>query len=151
MIAFNSFDEILDYAIQREIEAQEFYNEMAANAKLAHIRPVFEGFAREEQIHEKRLRAIKEGNRQFPAPAKIQSLRIAEYRQPVTQSPDMSYDKVLLLAMQREKSAFKLYSDLAEMSGDAELSKMFLALAQEEAKHKLRFELEYDREYMGEN
>ena len=34
---------------------------------------------------------------------------------------------------------------------DPELRKMFLSLAQEEAKHKLRFEIEYDDEIMKEN
>ena len=53
--------------------------------------------------------------------------------------------------MKREKSAFKLYSDIARSAQDEELRELFLGLAQEEAKHKLRFEVEYDDEVYREN
>jgi rubrerythrin len=57
---------------------------------------------------------------------------------------DLGYQEALILAMKREKAAFRLYSDLAEQSTDPELKAILLSLAQEEAKHKLRFEIEYD-------
>jgi len=53
--------------------------------------------------------------------------------------------------MKKEKAAFKLYTDLAAAVSSADLKNTFLSLAQEEAKHKLRFEVEYDNEIMGEN
>jgi rubrerythrin len=64
---------------------------------------------------------------------------------------DMDYQEALILAMKKEKSAFKLYSDLAKIVLEDNLKSLFLMLAQEEAKHKLRFELEYDREILKEN
>ena len=56
----------------------------------------------------------------------------------------MSYSDVLIFAMKKEKLAYKLYLDLAEKMRNRQLKDMFLLLAQEEAQHKLRFELEYD-------
>ena len=53
--------------------------------------------------------------------------------------------------MKKEKAAFKLYTDLSEKAGDESLRSFFLALAQEEAKHKLSFELEYDDYVLTEN
>ena len=53
--------------------------------------------------------------------------------------------------MKKEKAAYRLYLDLAAVGEDEELTDMFLSLAQEEAKHKLRFEIEYDDEIMKEN
>ena len=50
-----------------------------------------------------------------------------------------------------EKSAFRLYSDLAASVDDNQLKLTFLGLAQEEAKHKLRFEVEYDENILAEN
>jgi rubrerythrin len=47
------------------------------------------------------------------------------------------------MAMKREEAAFNLYTGLAKLAGDEELKRILLALAQEEAKHKLRFEIEY--------
>jgi rubrerythrin len=53
--------------------------------------------------------------------------------------------------MKKEKKAFRLYNDLASTCGDPKLEELFLSLAQEEAKHKLRFEVEYDDYVMSEN
>ena len=63
----------------------------------------------------------------------------------------MDYQHVLILAMKREKAAFKLYTDLAAAVDDAGIKAAFESLAQEEAKHKLRFEVEYDDNILIEN
>jgi rubrerythrin len=46
--------------------------------------------------------------------------------------------------MQKEKKAFQLYTTIAYLMHDKTVAEIFSALAQQEAKHKLRFELEYD-------
>ena len=56
----------------------------------------------------------------------------------------MSYVELLVVGMKKEEKSRKLYSDLASIAQKQELKDMFLKLAQEEAEHKLRFELEYD-------
>lgn len=53
--------------------------------------------------------------------------------------------------MKKEKAAFRLYNDLASTVKDRALRETFLALAQEEARHKLRFEIAYDEEILREN
>jgi rubrerythrin len=78
-------------------------------------------------------------------------LKIADYLVDVELKPDMGYQEVLVFAMKAEKAAFKLYSDLAASADDEELRRTFLALAQEEAKHKLRFEVEYDDDVLRED
>ena len=76
-------------------------------------------------------------------------LKMADYLVDVAPRPQMSLAEILILAMKREKAAFSLYTRLASMISDPDVRKLFLALAQEEAKHKLRFEIEYD-EYLTE-
>jgi rubrerythrin len=44
-----------------------------------------------------------------------------------------------------------LYNDLTEVAGTENLQSLFTALAQEEAKHKLRLETEYEKEIYSEN
>ena len=63
----------------------------------------------------------------------------------------MDYQQALVVAMQKEKMAFKMYSDLAETVDDENVKNVFLSLAQEEAKHKLRFEVEYDEHVLTDN
>ena len=53
--------------------------------------------------------------------------------------------------MKREEKAQQLYSDMGTRTGDPEIKKLFAMLAQEEAKHKLRLETEYDEYVLVEN
>jgi hypothetical protein len=79
-----------------------------------------------------------------PAEGQVVDLRIADYLVDVPASPNLDYRSALVLAMKKEKAAFKLYGYLAASTDDEHVRATFLALAQEEARHKLRFELEYD-------
>ena len=105
---------------------------------------VFTDFSREEQGHKKKLVAIKEGKRFRPSKQTIQNLKIGDYLVEVTPGPNVTYQEALIIAMKKEKAAFRLYHDLASSTDNQELRSLFLSLAQEEAKHKLRFEIEYD-------
>ena len=76
---------------------------------------------------------------------------MSDYLVDVQPKPNMPYEDALILAMKREKNAFKLYMDLAEVAPNDSLQKIFTSLALEESKHKLRFELEYDEFVLREN
>ena len=54
-------------------------------------------------------------------------------------------------ALPTEKVAFRLYLDLADQVENEDQKALFLSLAQEEAKHKLRFEIEYDDVVLNQN
>lgn len=142
---FESIDEILDFAIANEVEANRLYLDLAARMDVAAMKEVFEDFAREEQGHKAKLEAVKRGEYSFGAgAAQVQDLGLADYLVADEPTPDMSYAEALILAMKKEKAAYRLYLDLAAVAESEELTTMFLALASEEAKHKLRFEIEYD-------
>ena len=144
MEKFASVEEILDFAIHREEESIKFYTGLAHKTDNKQMSQVFTDFAREEQSHKKKLLAVKEGKRLMPAQQKIQNLKIGDYLVEVTPGPDVTYQEALIIAMKKEKAAFRLYHDLASSTDNPELSSFFLALSQEEATHKLRFEIEYD-------
>jgi rubrerythrin len=107
------------------------------------MRKVFEKFALEEQEHKRKLEAVKAGKVDI-GNDEIGSLGIAEGVQDVEPRPDMSYVQFLEFAMKKEKTSFRLYNNLASMTKKKELRDIFMKLAQEEAEHKLRFEIEYD-------
>lgn len=150
MDEFNSIEEILDFAIAGETEASQLYTDLALQMENPAMREVFESFAKEELGHKTRLEGVKKGNIQ-PTIGKVTDLKIADYMVDVQPSPNMDYQSAIILAMKKEKAAFKLYTTLASKTQNPELRDMFLSLAQEEAKHKLRFEIEYDNEVMKEN
>ena len=150
MDTFESFIAVLDYAIEKEIEANQFYTDLAKKMKNPAIRKVFEAFAKEELGHKAKLEAIKQGKEIQPA-KEITDLKIADYTVDVEPAPDMSYQDALILAMKKEKAAFRLYLDLADQVENEDQKALFLSLAQEEAKHKLRFEIEYDDVMLNQN
>ena len=151
MKEFISVDDILDFAINAEQEAVNFYTSLAEHSKNASMKKVFNDFAQEEMKHKSMLMGIKE-HRKFDFPdAKVRNLKIADYLVNVKPSASMTYEEALILAMQKEKKAFLLYMNLSEQTEEPSMKKLFLSLAQEESKHKLRFELEYDEYILREN
>ena len=151
MKQWNSVGEILDFAIVNEQEAHGFYDDLAGKMDRPWMSQIFKNFAKEELGHKKKLEDIKAGKKWGPSEKKALDLQIGDYLVADQASPQMDYQQALILAMKKEKKAFKLYTNLAETCGDANLENVFLALAQEEAKHKLRFEIEYDDYIMTEN
>ena len=136
--------EVLDFAILQEEAAAAFYSQWADKMEAPAMREALTGFAREEQGHREKLLKVKSGKTLEPAADKVMDLRLADYLVEMTPSLDMRYQDILVVAMKKEKAAFMLYNHLAAATHTGELKNLFLALAAEEAKHKLRFELEYD-------
>jgi len=152
MQKFESTNDALDFAIQKEQEAHDFYMQISENIDRPTMKVIFAQFAREELGHKAKLEAVKRDGVLMSAEQKIMNLGIADYvvgdAEP---SPNMSYQEALIVAMNAEKRAFRLYTDLAASTDYPGMRELFLGLAQEEAKHKLRFEIEYDDHILTDN
>lgn len=61
MTKFKSIDEVLDFAISREIEAQTFYLRLADIVETPEMAKVFSDLASEELEHKVKLQAVKAG------------------------------------------------------------------------------------------
>ena len=151
MNKIETVNEILDFAINEEQMAVDFYSELADVAKTDDMRQVFIKFAEEEIKHKQRLLKIKEEGFYTLEKEQITDLKISDYIVNVKPTPGMTYEDALILAMKKEKAAFKLYLALSDRAPNAQLKDIFLGLAQEESKHKLRFEIEYDEYVLREN
>ena len=150
-MTLDSVEEILDFAIREEEQARDFYRDLAARMETKPMREAFEEFAREEEGHREKLLAVKQGKILRPSATKVQDLKIADYLVEGPVGADFDYQQALVVAMKKEKAAFRLYSDLAERTSDPALRLTFRSLAQEEARHKLRFEVEYDEHVLEWN
>ena len=133
MTDWKSADAVLDYAIAREMEAERFYMDLTAKMTKPWMADMFKTFALQERGHKAKLEAVKTGRMLVPAEGKVLDLKIADYTVDVPPDPNMNFQDALILAMKREKAAFKLYTDLAAAAGSDELRQTFEALAQEEA------------------
>jgi rubrerythrin len=151
MKTFANIDEIIDFAMQTEQDAVDFYTRLASTMKNKQMQEVFLEFAREEVGHKARLQKIRDERLFDLEVEKVRDLKISDYVVAGNPSGDMEYADALVLAMKREKAAFKLYTTLSERTDSPEIKRIFQALAVEESRHKLRFEIEYDEYVMREN
>ena len=95
--------------------------------------------------------AVKEGGALNNAHKRPVDLKMTDYLVDVEETPEMTYQDALIIAMKREQVAFKLYTDMAAKIEDAELKSLFESLAREEASHKNYFESEYDDKIYTDN
>lgn len=151
MEEFKTINDILDFAINSEQEAVDFYTALANQSKNEEMQKVFTQFAGEEMGHKAKLLNIKETGEYTIRKGGIKDMKISDYLVDIVPRPDMSYQDALNVAMKKEKAAFKLYMDLAGKAPNQHMEDLFLSLAQEESKHKLRFEIEYDEYVLREN
>ena len=138
-------DEILEFAIARELEAYRFYMALADRVDSSEMRKVFEDLAKEELEHKAKLEleVIKTGKTLPPA----EKVTIPDHDyilSDVDSALDMDYKDMLMLGVEKEEASFRTYVNLLASVDDEESREVLLALAEEEVKHKLRFETEYD-------
>ena len=132
MKEFTNINEILDFAIGEEQAAVDFYLQLAAQSKNQQTKTIFHEYAEEEMRHKANLLSIKESGIFKLTDEKVKDLKISEYLLDVKPYANMSYQDALILAMKKEKAAFRMYSKLAEKAEDSVVKGLFLNLAQEE-------------------
>ncbi|MGB8657766.1 MAG: ferritin family protein [Candidatus Zixiibacteriota bacterium] len=140
----NNFNEVITFAIRKEAEAYNLYTTYGQLVKSQGTKKMFQELAGEEQKHRQILQGIGEKDVSEYRLKKVPNLKIGDFVQEEEFSPDMNYASALRLAMKREEHSLKLYQQLASGTENSELERLFSVLAQEESKHKLRLETEYD-------
>jgi len=138
------FNEILDFAVDREKEAVQFYRDLQSEA---HFKDQIAFLKELEGMEMGHIIIIENIRTKQPSELEIKqvpNLRISEYLVSNVDNLDLTYQNILIKAMKREELSFNLYSDLSREFPDGDLSRLFAKLASEEAGHKLKFEKLYD-------
>jgi rubrerythrin len=133
--------EVLELAISREAAAHGFYIALAKQVQDPQMKNALETFAAEELEHKARLELelMKLGivvNESAAAPR--------DDVDAIDPAMNMEYKDLLVIAMQKEKRSLRLYIDLAAVAKDKATREMLLTMAEEEAMHYARFEVEYN-------
>ncbi len=145
MSGFVPNEEILELAITREEVANMLFLEVASRTKNPEIRKVFEELADEELEHKAKLELeILKTGKVMTANQKPAFEEQVDMVEPATWV-DMDYKDMLLMGIQKEDAAFRFYVKLAANTTDEDSYETLMALAEQEIKHKLRFEMEYDK------
>ena len=143
---FSSIDDIVQFAIEKEIEAAEFYTKASTNIRLEGAKKVLQDYASEERKHEQILIDLKENKARISEYKfeKIQDIKRSDFLVDLEYQTDMDYVELMRLAMKREEKANELYLKLAQAADNPEHTEFFQMLAQEELKHKISLENLYD-------
>jgi len=146
------YNEVIQFAIDKEQEAIDLYTDMVKRTRTSSGKIVFNELADMEKGHKRKLQKLDMSYFSAQKLRSVEDLKIADYLIDVPLKPDSEYQDILLYAAKREKAAFNLYSDLAHAYATVpQITKMFQVLAQEEATHKLKLEREYDENVYKED
>ncbi len=145
-MSFKTAGDVLNYALEKEIEAAEFYENLSKKEDFPPAKEVFAEFAGHERKHEKLIQNFSKDNSKIENYSfrNITDLKISDYLVDIEYEEGMPYNELLILAMKREEKAFKLYTDLIDQSEDEDVKKLFQILSSEEADHKNTIEKIYD-------
>jgi len=142
------FREIIQFTIEKEIRAFDFYTKAGQVAKYSGMNELFLDLEKEEEGHRKLLENLSMEKVAQSRIETIPNLKISDYLVETEFRPDMSYAEILRIAMKMEEHSLKLDNELRNSSTDEGIIKLFTFLAGEEAKHKLRLEKIYDEEIL---
>lgn len=136
----SQYKDILSGAIQREIDAQQFYRDAAEKTGEAYLKDLFTGFVSEEKKHENILKDFLDS-----VPEKIpfdetRDYHVSETIEKPEVSPQMKPADAFALASKKEEEAMNQYLALADGCTDPEQEKVFRNLAAMEREHKLKME-----------
>ncbi len=142
--------EIIDFAIDNEQDAVDFYNDLAEKAKAKAFAEELRKIALIEEGHKKRLEKLDPETASQKMTRPVQDLKIADYLVDIEPGPNMDWQDILHVAMKRELAAMNLYTDLAKLVSEPAAKQIFENLAADERAHKLYFEKMWDDEIMTE-
>jgi rubrerythrin len=142
------FQEIIKFAIDKEIKSYNFYTNASQVAKYSGAKDLFSDLAQQEVGHRKMLEKLDLKKIAQAKIEKVPDLKISDYIVDAEFKPDMPYADILRIAIKMEERALKLYNNMNQSNQDENLKKLFTLLANEEAKHKLRLEKIYDDEIL---
>jgi rubrerythrin len=139
----NDYRKILETAINNEMEAYEFYSNIAQKAQDPELKTIFSELANEEMRHKIQLESLLKKD------SKILNFK-EDLLKEFSQSDDISkfnaemcFADGVALAMKKEEEAMLMYQNFSEASVDEIQKKIFEELSIMEQRHKDRLECIY--------
>ena len=147
-MSFSNIQEIIQFAIGKEKDAQTFYRSAASLSQYPGISPLFLELAAEEEKHQKLLEDLPDPLNLPENSKAIPDLKISDYLVDLKFNKDMKYQEVMILAMKNEEKSLKFYRAWEAKVQEPAQKKLFTYLADQEAAHKYRLESIYDEKIL---
>ncbi len=143
---------VIEFAIQNEINAAELYEKYAGVVESEASSKVLSDMAKMERGHEARLKSFKAtGESSMTDADTVVDLQISDYLVDIELTESSTLQDVFIYSMKAEEKAYELYTKLCSAEGACEPGDLFSVLANEEKRHKLDLESEYEKLFMKEN
>ncbi len=136
----DQFKSIIDFAIENEVEAYEFYRDAALKVKDNYLKEVFEDLSKEELEHKRFLKEFLSSDVDNIKLDEFKDYKVAETIDKPKLSVEMEFAEAIGLAMKNEEEAMKMYSDLSGAFLDQSQKDLFLGLMKMEQMHKAKLE-----------
>lgn len=134
-------EKIFSVAIEREIEAYEFYLAVSNKVINPDVKRIFKELAQEEMGHMEMLNRFKND------PSMVMKIETTQKDYKIAEATDLpKFDiamkpaDAIALAMKKEQEAVQFYQGMAAISKDAKVKSQFEYLAGMELSHKNRLE-----------
>jgi rubrerythrin len=137
--------DFIDIAIQREIEAYEFYRGLFDKVDDKTAKDALDLLANEEKKHRAFLEEYQAGKlgKEALRLTQVIDYKIAEHLEKPDLEKNMESKDVYLVAAHREQSSYNFYTGLAAIHPDGTVKDMLLRMANEEKRHKEKVEYLY--------
>ncbi len=137
--------EVLDKAIEKEVQSQLLYTDLSRKASDQVAKDALQELVRQEMSHQKLLERYQRGELTRGALGREEAIdyRIAERLDLPDVSPEMKLRDIFMLAAIREMAAHEFYSGLAQIHPAGEVRTLIERLAAQELEHKQKVETLY--------
>ena len=148
-VAMHTLKDLLDVAIQGEVNSQKLYQRGVEVAGDDEIRAFFKRLVKEETMHENMLFNIRE-TELYDLSVKVDDPDLFEAARSSHGSANIAFDEnwttedILNAAMTREFNAMKRYKAAADATANLELKTLFSNLSEEESHHHRVVEHQYN-------
>jgi rubrerythrin len=147
---YTNFEDIIQFAIQREEDACRAYGEMSEIAETPGLKELLLELQTEEMKHKELLQGITSEDIGNLETQKVIDLKISDFLTEEPPSPDMNFQDLLIFAAKKEQQAVALYSSMKASVNSDELKKLFDFFVEQEKEHKLKLEAEYEKHVLDE-
>jgi rubrerythrin len=143
---FETIEDAIRFAIQKEEASAQFYRDIAARMEYPATKIIFEVLGRNELQHKSNLELemMKIGKTVMQQSCTIPDQQDYPYIEVDEEASKMSFVDALQVAIRKERAAFVLYAGLMAQTTDPQLRQVFLELSEEEMRHLIQFENEYN-------
>jgi rubrerythrin len=139
MMKTEDYKKVISFAVEKEIEAYDFYQSVYNKTSDSNLKAIFKDLADEEKKHRNLLENLLSRPRPFHF-NETKDYKVSETVDKPKLTLSMKPVDAIALAMKNEEEAMHMYSELAGVSTDPEEKEMFMSLSNMELGHKMKLE-----------